>query len=95
MKKILKTMIPPNNIFDYYNIIINNTPTSFNGFVRFKKYKITIEEINESKEILCKRLEKLWCEEKNYHQYKPLQEEAKKLKYKFKNSFGSKIKKDY
>lgn len=70
-------------------IVIDNKPASFNGYVRIKKYKIIIEEIKEPKKVLCKRLEKLWVESDNYHQYEPLERVAKELGYKFKNSFGS------
>ena len=69
-------------------IEVADKPASFNSFVRIRKYKITIEEIEESVEILQKRLEDLWKKETNFHQYQPLQNEAKKLNYIFENDFG-------
>ena len=70
------------------NNIKQDYPSCFNGMVRVKRYKVTIEEIEEPKEVLCERLEKLWCESDNYHDYEPLVEAAKQLGYEFKNSIG-------
>ena len=73
-----------------FGIVEKREPSSFNGDVEIKKYKITIEEIEEPKEILCKRLEELWTHENNFHQYHLLEKEAKKLDYEFKGEFGKK-----
>jgi hypothetical protein len=82
MKEEIITFSKPSQIY------IDNKPSSFNSFVRVEKYKITIEKLKEPKKIICQRLEKLWIEESNHHQYKPLQEMAIKLKYTFKGKFG-------
>ncbi len=59
--------------------------------VRIKKYKITIEEIEESEEVLQKRLQELWETSKhNYHQFSPMKHEAEKLNYELKGSMGEK-----
>lgn len=65
-------------------------PSCFNGVVRVKKYRITIEEIDEPIEVVTTRLEKLWVESDNHHDYKPLQKVAKELNYEFVNKYGSK-----
>jgi hypothetical protein len=54
-------------------------PSCFNGIVRIRKFKITIEEIEEPKEVLVERLRKLWRESDNMHHWKPLKNEAEKL----------------
>ena len=41
------------------NNIKQDYPSCFNGMVRVKRYKVTIEGIEEPKEVLCERLEKL------------------------------------
>ena len=65
-------------------------PSCFNGIVRIRKYKITIEHVEESNEVLAERLQKLWDDANyNWHHYQPLQEEAKKIGYELKNSMGS------
>lgn len=67
---------------------VNVKPTSFNGMVNIERYKITIEKLDEPKEIICERLEYLWTHESNFHQYEPLKEKAKELNYEFKGKFG-------
>lgn len=64
-------------------------PSCFNGIVRVKKYRITIEEIEEPNEVIAERLEKLWVECDNYHHYKPLLDAAKTIGYEFKGKFNS------
>ena len=87
-KIILETFRP---ITDYeINHLTQNEPSCFNMMVRVEKYKITVEKIEEPLDIIHKRLEKLWIEEKNYHNYAPLIQEAKKHNYIFKEKFGSK-----
>lgn len=56
-------------------------PTSFNGYVRIRKYKVTIEEVHEPIEVLQQRLQKLWdlCDNSNH--WRPLQNMAKELGY--------------
>ena len=65
-------------------------PTSFNGDVRIKKYKVTIEEIIEPKEVYEKRIQELWDKCDNMHHYNPIQNIAKKLGYELKGRYGSK-----
>lgn len=54
-------------------------PSCFNGSVNIRQYKITIEEVEEPKEVLEERIRKLWRECSNFHHWGPLQAEAKKL----------------
>lgn len=50
----------------------DNEPTCFNGWVHVRKYRITIEEIDEPVEVIRSRLLKLWHESDNHHHYEPL-----------------------
>ena len=60
-------------------------PSCFNGYVSVKRYRITIEEIEEHDEIIGARLQKLWDECTNHHHRDPLKSIAKgyglELKY--------------
>lgn len=53
-------------------------PTCFNGVVSVKKYKVTIEEIDEPIEEIHKRLQDMWDNTDNPHHREPLRREAKK-----------------
>lgn len=65
-------------------------PSSFNGDVRFRKYRITVEEIEEPNEVLAGRLQKLWDECDNYHHWTPLKEAAASIGYTLIGQVGSK-----
>lgn len=67
-------------------------PSCFNHIVRFKRYRITIEEVEEPKEVLIERLQKMWDECDNHHHWTPLENAAKSIGYKFPNSAGEKRK---
>ncbi len=45
-------------------------PSFFNGWIRIKKYKVTIEEVVEPKEVYEQRIQELWdkCDNPRYHQ---------------------------
>ena len=62
----------------YKQRMIENEPVCFNGMVKVRKYKVTIELIDEPIEVIHARLQKLWDECKNSHHWKPLKAEAKK-----------------
>ncbi len=69
-------------------------PSTFNGIVQFRKYRVTVELIDEPVEVLQERLEKLWLECDNHHQWTPIQNAAKSIGYTFKGERGSqKVKK--
>ena len=78
--------------YDICNFI-QNEPSAFNGFVNVIKYKITIEEIKEPIEVIQERLENLWVECDNWHNWDVLEATAKKFNYKFKGQQGSKRRK--
>ncbi len=64
-------------------------PDCFNSIVRVRKYKVTIEQIDEPIEVIHERLENLWINIINWHDREVLEREAKKYKYEFKGEFGS------
>ena len=51
-------------------------PSAFNGVVSVKRYRVTVEEIPESDEVIVARIRKLWAECKNHHHWDPLQRAA-------------------
>lgn len=53
-------------------------PSVFNGIVRVKKFRVTIEEIEESDEIIRERIQKLWDECDNLHGWGPLKTVAQR-----------------
>jgi len=61
----------------------------FNGITNFRRYRITVELIDEPIEILGERLEKLWVECDNHHNYQPLRAAAASIGYTFKGEHGS------
>jgi|LakMenEpi03Aug12_release.lakeMendotaPanAssembly.Ray.scaffolds.fasta_scaffold00097_106 hypothetical protein len=77
------------------SILEKKDATCFNGEVNIHKYKVTVEPIEEPKEVLAERLQKLWDECDNHHHWNPLQEAAEEIGYELKGSFGSLRKKKY
>jgi len=88
MKKIIETFRSIGD-FELRNIT-QDKPSCFNGFVTVKKYRVTIEEIEEPKEVIAGRLQKLWDECANWHHHVPLKNAAKKIGYELKNDAGAK-----
>ena len=70
------------------NNLTSNEPSCFNGDICIKKYRITVEEIEEPKEIYEQRLQKLWDECNNWHHWDPLKKEAKKIGYELVGNAG-------
>lgn len=56
-----------------------NEPSCWNGVVAIQKYRVTIELVDEPKEVLAARLLKLWRECDNHHHWVPLAQAAKQL----------------
>ncbi len=61
----------------WLNELKNKAPSAINGQVNVVRYKITIEPIDEPKEV-AKRLKKLWRENTNSHLFGPIREEAER-----------------
>lgn len=71
----------------------NDKPSCHNGNVSIKRYRVTVEIIEEPIEVYHERLEKLWLECDNHHHWAPLQQAAASLNYGFKGERGSQRKK--
>ena len=52
-------------------------PSVFNGSVYVRKYRITIELVDEPIEVIRERIQKLYDESRNYHDHEPLRREGK------------------
>ena len=58
---------------------MSTSPSSFNGEVSIRKYRVTVELLDEPKEVLAERLLGLWRHCDNHHHVDPLRAEARKL----------------
>jgi len=75
-------------LFEQHNLQ-SKEPSCFNGNVSIRKYKITIEPIEEPNEVLAERLQKLWYECDNYRHWTPLKNAALQIGYELKGNAGS------
>lgn len=78
--------------FGSYDIdqLTQDKPTSFNGNVRAKRYKVTIEEVSTFEEE-CEAVQEMWDYGDNWHHNTPIRNYADKLGYQLKGSFGWKL----
>lgn len=84
--KVLETFY---DIGDYeLNRLKRDSPACFNGIVTFKRYRITVELIDEPDMLYAERLEKLWVESDNHHNYQPLAAAARSIGYIFQGEHG-------
>ena len=68
-------------------------PDCFNGIVSIKRYRVTVELIEEPIGVYQERLQKLWDESDNHHHWQPLKISAKEIGYELKGNLGNKRKK--
>jgi hypothetical protein len=64
--------------------LTRDQPDVFNGVVEVKRYRVTVEEIQEPDEVICARLQRLWDENKNCHNFRDLARIAEEYDYQFK-----------
>ena len=69
------------------------SPSCFNSNVRVERYKVTIEKIEEPKEVICARIQTIWDECDNHHNWRSIEEKANKYGYELKGHAGSNRKK--
>ena len=62
------------------------------NFLRVKKYRITVEEIDEPDEVICQRLQELWDNTTNWHHADRLITAAQKYGYKLVGAMGNNVK---
>lgn len=68
----------------------DDAPSCMNGSVRVRRYRITVEPVEEPPEVVHQRLQELWEKETNHHQRIPLLREAARLGYVLKGDMGAK-----
>lgn len=54
-------------------------PNAFNGGLNYRRFKVTVEIIDEPRKVLIARLRALWAENDNHHNWACMQAEAKEL----------------
>jgi len=64
-------------------------PSCFNGEVRVNKFRVTVEVVDEPKEVVAARIQKLWDECDNYHHWIPLRNAAAHIGYELHGEAGS------
>lgn len=73
--------------------LTQNNPSCTNGQVRVMKFRVTVEPIYEPNEIIAERLQELWDNSDNHHEYYPLKQYAKSIGYELKGNWGNNRKK--
>ena len=66
-------------------------PSCFNGWVRVRKYRVTVELIEEPTEVVHQRLIDLWDHCTNHHHAEPLKATAARYGLTLPGTFGSKV----
>lgn len=66
------------------------SPSCLNGTVRFRKWRISAEIVDEPVEVLAERIQSLWDYSNNYHDTEPLRQAAASIGYELKNERGNK-----
>lgn len=56
--------------------LTRDKPSAFNGMVSVVKYRVTVERIEEPVEVIRARIQRLWDECDNHHQWAPLRAAA-------------------
>lgn len=83
MKKEIETFRQLGNYeLDHMTI---SEPSCFNGKVSVRRYRVTVEEIIEDDSVIAERIQTLWDNSKNHHEWDPLRAAAEKIGYKIKN----------
>lgn len=56
----------------YISVHESKEPSCFNGIVNVRKYRVTVELVDEPNEVIIERIQKLWWGSRNHHDYQPL-----------------------
>lgn len=65
-------------------------PSCFNGWVNYRKWRVTFEPVDEPIEVLQARVQELWENETNSHHRFPLRAAAKELGFELQGDMGAK-----
>ena len=63
----------------WLNSMEERNPTCFNGSVSVRRYRVTIEVVDDSNDEIYERLLKLWRECDNMHHWEPLRNAAARI----------------
>lgn len=63
----------------WLNNLVRNEPSCVNSNIQIRRYRVTVTEIEEPKEVLIERLQKLWRTCDNTHHFQPMRYQAKQL----------------
>lgn len=75
----MKTIETFREISDYQlRQLQQDEPDCFNRKVSVRKYRVTVELVDEPDDVIRARIQRLWDECENHHHWLPLQCEAKK-----------------
>jgi hypothetical protein len=66
-------------------------PSVGNDHVRVRRYRITVEEIEESPEVLGRRVQDLWDYCNNHHEWLPLRAAARNCGWTLVGTAGNKL----
>ncbi len=69
--------------------LTENNPSCFNGNVSVRKYRVTIELVEEPNEVIAERIQLLWDKCDNLHHWTHLRIAAQKIGYELKGSPGN------
>ena len=75
--------------------LATDEPYVWNGELFIKRHRVIIEEIEESREVIIEKLEKMYRECDNHHNVAPIRAEAKRLKHTLKSEYGCERKIQY
>ena len=86
-KTEIETFLSPHQVVKDCNL--SPLPNVHNGILNFRKYQVTIELVEESREILVERLQYLWDRCGNMGNAETLRNAAKALDYELRGNWGS------
>ena len=67
----------------------NTEPSCMNGRVNFRMHRVTVEVVDEPKDVLAARLQKLWATTDNHHHRGPLRKAAESIGYALVGEMGA------
>ena len=77
--RVIETMHEPSECGSTVDIHLTEVPSVGNFNVQFRRYRVTIEEIEEPVDVLAARLRELWEASTNHHDWEPLRRAAAEI----------------
>ena len=82
----VKTFLAPSHYFEA--LVTKEKPWVISGTVCVHLYRYTCEQVPETHEVICQRLEELWTHSKNKHEITPLEVAAREFGYVYRGNWG-------